>query len=563
MKKNENKQNGQGERSFFDQYSNVIFWVLMAATTVVSLLLFNFRIDEGGDDSTYICRAIDLLNEGRYPSYQGPLYPMFLSVVIALFGTKLAMLKTTSLLFIIAGQIAFYKILKGHIGIRLLFGVLLLLSVNSWYLFFASQTYNEALFILLQYLLMGAVIRFESKDLPKIKNCLTASLPSGLLTLACLLTRSIGWGLCLVNIAYLCIRRQYRKALAYVMSVAVFFGVFQGVKTLVWGDVREQSQLATLLQVDPYDPADGQETVGGFAKRFFANSELYVSKHFMRIVGFKDPNNRETSVPVTVFVFLLFGYGCYCAFRRNKYLLYMALCSSMMLGMTFVILQTIWDQQRLIIPYVPMAMVVLLFGARCLFNLLSKRISLYLCGALVGLVTLTSFSQTRAKIDLTTLRQNFKGDIYCGYTPDWVNYLSMCEYAAANLPEGSYVACRKPNMARIYGNGQKFYGIYTIPSEDPDELMQQLRDRNVTHIILASLRRDPLVADGQVINTIHRYMNFVVKKYPAAFLLRYQQGSDKNEPAYLFEIDYDYVDRTKAAEMNNQESQNSENEKID
>ena len=94
-------------------------------------------------------------------------------------------------------------------------------------------------------------------------------------------------------------------------------------------------------------------------------------------------------------------------------------------------------------------------------------------------------------------------------------------------------------MARIYAGGKRFYGIYNIPSEDPDELVDLLRRNNVTHIIVASLRRDPAQAGLGVINTIHRYLYRILQVYPAFLEQVAQVGGQDDEPAALYKLNYD------------------------
>ncbi len=133
--------------SFLNKNGLIIFWLTFGITILTSLLLFNLRISEGGDDSTYIIRAYNLLNEGVYPSFQGPFYPMFLSLVIGITGIKLGLLKLTSLLFMGMFFILFYKTFKSRIEPVVLYPVLFLLSVNSYVLYFSSQTYAESMFM--------------------------------------------------------------------------------------------------------------------------------------------------------------------------------------------------------------------------------------------------------------------------------------------------------------------------------------------------------------------------------------------------------------------------------
>jgi len=128
------------------------------------------------------------------------------------------------------------------------------------------------------------------------------------------------------------------------------------------------------------------------------------------------------------------------------------------------------------------------------------------------------------------------GDLYYGYTPDWVNYLKMSRYCGDSLSANSLVACRKAPMSFVYGRGRKFYGIYSVISSDPDTVLNFFKRENVTHVILASLRRDPKREDGNVINTIHRMIAPIDQKYPGKLVMIKQIGDA--EPAYLYRINY-------------------------
>ncbi len=548
---------------FFDKYLNLFGGIIIALTAFFGMLLFNLRVDEGGDDSTYICRAIDFLREGRYPNYQGPLYPMFLALLIKVFGQSLFALKLSSLVFILVGQTVFFLTLRKRISSVLLLSVLALLSINSSYLYFASQTFSEALFILIEYVFFALAMRFEASESKSVKDDLLRSLPVALAVLLAFLTRTIGIGFGIVGIAYLCLRKQWRKAAVLLASLVLLIGVWYGLRYAVWGSSAEggSTQFASLTQVDPYDASHGKESLAGYVARFTHNSNLYFSKHLLRFAGFKAEMYRDTSGPLTFAVYVCFLFGAVQAFRRNRYVFFMAVNVAVMLGISFIILQIIWDQVRLVLPYLAMLYTVTLYGLYQLLSKISAKVAGVVLMILVFSSGLMSFSQTRSKIDISTLRKNLGGDMLYGYTADWYNYLFMCQLANDVCPEDAYIACRKPNMARIYCNGRKFFGIYTLPSEDPDELVDFLRNKGVTNIVLASLRRDPLNPGQGIINTIHRYMNFVCQKYPDAFLITHQIGNAPDaeaakrrvyEPAYLIRIDYDYIDSVRAELSNNE-----------
>lgn len=135
---------------FFDSKGNLFFWISMFFTLLFSFLLFNFRVSEAGDDSAYIFRAYELVKEFTFPSFQGPLYPMFLSIFIWVFGLNISLLKSLSLVSIIFHLYFFYKAFKNRVPGLLLVSVMIIVSFNAYILYHASQTYSEAFFLFLQ-----------------------------------------------------------------------------------------------------------------------------------------------------------------------------------------------------------------------------------------------------------------------------------------------------------------------------------------------------------------------------------------------------------------------------
>lgn len=532
---------------FIEAHANIIAAAIILITFVMGLCLFNMRVDEGGDDSTYITRAMDLVANGTYPTYQGPLYPMFLALFISLFGAKVWVLKLTSLALIVLSQWTFFRMLRGQINIRITFAVMFLMGINSWYLFFGSMTYSEAFYIVIQYIFLGLLLRFENRSYQSTLQGILHSLPSAALVIALYLIRTVGFGFGIIGVVYLCLRKQFVKAALFTGSMLLVFFAWMTVRTAVWGDIKSDTrQIESLMQVHPYQVEDGQETISGYCGRVIDNSNLYVSKHLMRILGLRKAEDRNTNPLVTLLVYALFIFGTVKAWERNRGVLLMALTSIVMLGITFVVLQALWDQVRLIIPYVPIALVVIFYGLYHFFKIFAGKKAHLISMVVVILCSLLTISQSFGKMNADVLKHNLSGDMLYGYTPDWYNYLSVCSVVYDQIPDTSNVACRKPNMARIYSGGHKFFGIYNFNTEDPDELIDSLRDKSVTHMIVASLRRDPLIPGGEVINTIHRYMHFIVKKYPEAFHLCGSCGSENNEPTYLFEVNYNYVDAMRA-----------------
>jgi hypothetical protein len=116
----------------------------------------------------------------------------------------------------------------------------------------------------------------------------------------------------------------------------------------------------------------------------------------------------------------------------------------------------------------------------------------------------------------------------------------MTKWCAENLPKEN-IAVRKAPMSFIFSEGKEFYPIYNTPTENPDSLLIPLRSAKVNYIMPAELRANPATyIEGQIIGTVHRYMYYVMTKYPDAFEFVHQEGD--LEKAQLYRIKWNYID---------------------
>ena len=107
----------------------------------------------------------------------------------------------------------------------------------------------------------------------------------------------------------------------------------------------------------------GKETLDGFVMRFFQNSDLYISKRIFQILGFRSDAEFETYPWLTFLPFCFYFLPSITLFKsKNWYLLTVGLYIISMTGVTFIALQTRWDQPRLIMIYVPFLLILFLYS---------------------------------------------------------------------------------------------------------------------------------------------------------------------------------------------------------
>jgi hypothetical protein len=166
-----NKKIKERPLSFFERVENLLqkksngcFWFIFAVTGVVSLLLYDPRVSLTGDDSGYILGASDFIKSFRFPSSQAALYMIALSPITYFFGISLFPLKLFSMLSILGFMYFMYLSFRRKVPAGILLPVLLLVSINSYVLYYASQTYSEAFYMFMQSLFIYVYFRYIVKD---------------------------------------------------------------------------------------------------------------------------------------------------------------------------------------------------------------------------------------------------------------------------------------------------------------------------------------------------------------------------------------------------------------
>lgn len=468
--------------NFFVKRLKFFFWSGLAFTLLFTLLLFDVKIGPGGDDSAYIMRAYDFIHEFKLPTFQGPLYPVVLSPFVGIFGINLPLLKFLSTIFMVLAAAYFYKAFKNRIPATILVVVFILISFNYYLLFFGSQTYNEAFFMMLQALFFYFALKYFTTDdfIPGIKEYLVI----GLLLFLMTLTKNVAYAALAGLTGFFLLTKKWKNILFSIGSFFVFFVPWEIIKRIIWkaDTIQFSNQGNMLLLKDFYNPSRGNEDFMGLLVRILDNSNLYLSKHFFKFMSLRPESTTDIAPLLTVIVVLIFLGGLYLAFRKNKAMLFTSVYLICMLLISFISLQKHWDQWRLIIIYFPF-MLLLLFSVFYYFLKNPEYKSFqFVIPLFAFIITLTSFSLTSdyVKVQREVISRNLDGDMLYGLTPDWQNYLLMSKWAAKNTSPDYMIACRKPEISFIYGE-RKFYPILKVPTVDIDSIVSKNKQDSIVY----------------------------------------------------------------------------------
>lgn len=492
--------------SWCEKNLTVIFYATLFICVLFSSLLFDIRVSLTGDDSNYVIRAWDFIKEFKYPSFQGPLYPWALSPFIAIWGISMGILKFLSLLFMAGFFMFFHFAFRKRIPASVHAGILLLLSINSYLLYYASQTYSEAMYMfVLAATIAGFFAWFVDEDTDKnLKEGWKQFLYLSLLILALILTRSVGFAFLGILWVYFASRKQWKNILWITLFVVALYVLFLGIKMLLWGnaDATFSSQGSSLLYKNYYNQQEGKEDLVGLMARFAENTQLYFSKHFYMMIGMRedDPTIPKNSM-LTMLFLAIASLTVYKVFKNNRYLFFASLVAISFCGLTFIMLQTQWDQGRLIVPYFPFILLFILGGVYYMLNIKGTSL-LFLLPIFVGLLFLPTLSRAVDHISAAS-KINSK---YYGLSPDWVNYTKLSEWAGKNVPTDKIIACRKPSISFIYGKGRRFFSLDRVPMWNSKTYVEGLASDTSNVCILTNKQLGTNVGMGLVLPRMSRYI---------------------------------------------------------
>lgn len=530
-----------------DKNNNMLLYVFLGLSLLFSFLLFNARISEAHDDALYLEGAWRYVNE--FPKYfyiqNAPLYVMFLAILTKIFGFKLLIFKLFNVLFNFLAVFLFFKGFKKRIPYAVLVPLLAFVSCNYLIQYYASMTFTEAFYLFLlsvfffYFFKLNDAIETEQNPVKLWKQWLGI----GLLALLVSTTKSAGIVVVPSLLVYFIFIKQYKHAVASIISYGAFKLMYELIVRLIWGSQNQFSaQSKILLQKDPYDASLGNEDLSGFITRVIDNCNLYFSKRFFQILGFRDEMSVEVYGLLALLVIIAFAVGTFITIKNNqKALFFFAIFTAAQLLLSFIILAARWDQARIVMICMPIMLVIIL---GLLYNYTKKSgmgQNIYFAIVLIVCVSMLMSSFKRGSKNLPIVQKNLKGDLYFGYTPDWQNFLKCSRWCADSLPSNSFVASRKAPMSFVYANGKKFFPVYSVIKKDsltqqsnPDSALAYFNANGVTHIMVGSLRINPVQNTGQIINTVHNIVQPIMTKYPNKLKLIHTEGL--SEETYLFEI---------------------------
>ncbi len=529
--------------AFFDRHRKAFFMFTMVVAALMAICMFDTKASLSGDDCDYILAADAFWRHFIFPTHHGSLYPIILSPFVGMFGYRLILLKFLSVLFTVGAFWWLYKAFEGRIPSAVLIPSMLLAAVCSYIFFYAGYTYSEPLFMLLQSLYIYFFSRYfwaeGGAPAYTLRRDWKKYLTLGALTLAMGLTREIGFCVIGVVILYFAAKRRWKDLLYTVGTALLLLAAFYAIKGLIWPEAQVGTSFTNLMAKDYYNPNAGMEDAEGLMKRFRDNSLVYLSAFLCQMLGVvrETPSNMfDMSSTRAIVIYVLYFVGMVVVARRNAPLLFAGLYVGVLNFASFVVLQNIWAQDRLIMIYYPLILIFLLGALFYAFNSARLRRFFFVYPVVLLILLVGTLNNTRLRVGRTlpVLQQNLLlGDPLYGLTPDWQNFIKASQWIAANAEKDAVIVSRKPSMSMVY-TGRNFTGLPASLTVPVDTLLYLKGDTSLV----------PIVADvshGVMSGEVLRYImtplgNLIVsdKKVPMACVYTYPR---QNVPQVLQEME--------------------------
>jgi hypothetical protein len=517
---------------WFEQYS--LRWLLfvLAAALLCGIFSFDVKPSIDGDDTSYVLSAIDIVHTGKLPvGFRTPGYPIFLSLVIGLFGIHLVLLKVTSLLFFLGIIISLFVVFRKRLPPIILSVILLLIALNPLLLRYSHQTFSELLFTLLLVWTIHFLLLADER------YSMIHTVLGAVFTMVCFYIRIAGVTIAGAALLHFVYQRRWKQCVIFVVICAA---LYSPMKLYEWKSGSSAFGQASILMLkNPYNAMEGMETFGGFVHRFIVNAVNQANYQIPNALGIPVPMELSSAdgnfIPNASALFnILASIVVFVGFV----LLYLIFIS--------VILQNIFATPRMILPIVPFLILGMLEGFRILGNrwakvkekeVVSVRAKKLVVIAGIGLIVGNLFGAEQSiEENYPILKANLRGDGFAGFSEDWANYLRASLWIKNNLPiQSTGVICRKPELFLLYAGNYNVYGTYKIDQTNPDSLIAKWKSLHMTHL---------LFDEFQWTNLLLRYVHPVGLKYPQLFQVVHEEG--KKYPCYVLFLNYNALKDTVA-----------------
>ncbi len=463
---------------------NQIIFLILLLHLIISLLLFDPKLNTAGDNVEYLILSRSFINYHSFKTLYLPEepesflenigFPLLLAGISRLFGENIIVLKIFVILLTVGALFFIYLSFLEKRDTSLPFLIIGILAISPDIFDSSRCLFTEMPFLLFLFAgLYFAEIAFTTQRLYYLPI-------SAAFTCASCYIRSQGFILVGAILLSQLLRRNLKKFLIlFLITIIFLLPFFIRVKHLSKVKTEEPGRIGTFLLKDPYNLASGRIGFGDFLNRVAQNTRIYFlgllsSLFFPSFHSFV----YYHSAFVHLFNLIILGLLFWGFVKLRKRVSSIKIVFLIFYIALILIWPEVWSSSRFLLPIFPF----LLFFFLSPFFSAEKKSSFW--GVIItSLVFLSQIITLIPKIsnNLGMLSHYFKGDKLAGYSSDWRNYILAAMWLKENTPPAARVLARKPQIC--YYISQRKSLLYPL-TPNSEEILKFIKDKNIDYILL-------------------------------------------------------------------------------
>lgn len=474
------------------------FWLLLTVYVVLSILLFDPKLNTGGDNARYVILAeslsrfkgfLDLHLPGSPAHTQYPFgFPLLLVPFMWLFDKKFVILKLIPLLCGVGSFIFSYLLTKKIFRREWLLPVLvfvstpILIEYNHW-------LFSEMPFIFFS---LGSLY-FLTRHREAKKYFYLGTF----FAVYAYFIRSAGITLILGIALALAYKKDWKNLVIFAVIFLIPFALWQYRNSRI---PQEWSYLQQLMSKDPYHPDAGTASALDLLNRIGSNFSLYLFSVLSLSLMPKVAGPLFAGL-IGVVVFCGVVQALILRLKRLDFIDFYFLFALALL----LVWPRVWSGDRFLLPVLPLVILYIFISARSLFEKLKFRYGLTVFAGLILVVNLFFI--------VPAIGSGYRTD----YPIGWRHYFEVCRWAKANIPAAAVIMARKPEFVYLFSGRRS--SLYSF-TKDEGRLAGEISGV------------DFILFDGMFSQTIE-FLLPIIRKQPERFPIVYQTARPE---CYLLKV---------------------------
>lgn len=461
--------------------------------TVVYSQCFDAKLDLNGDNAAYIQLARNIADgmgysnaspDGISPaSHFPPGYSMFLALFVWLGLDSLFLFKVLNGVLLLLSVGVLYRLSEQLSGNKVVaLSAALLVCFSPHLMHFSSMAMSEMLYLFCTVISFWALYRYSVS--PKKSFYLSPYFYVALLSAAAAYhIRTVGVSVLFAAVLFFLFRKEWKAFAASVCGIVLLLLPWS-IRNSIYG--IESRYFGTIMTVNPWRPELG--TVSSFDEMFskmVTNIDETVIKGFREILfPFLDINYSEPSgalgIAAGLLVALTVFYGCWLLGGKNMRFPFLGFI------LANIGLFALWhggNGSRYVVPIAPFLYMFFYFGVYNILALVVRKFAgieinskkWQKCAYLFLLLAIPAVAPIKEQSLLASQP----------FPPAYRNYFSLAQAIEEQVPSGSVVCCRKPELFSYFAPSH--YSLRYSFTKDTTKLIEHLVKNKVDFVILEQL----------------------------------------------------------------------------